>query len=702
MINKLYTMLIVISCCVSTVLATTMPAHRSTKLDRNTATLTAKLLLVKLRQAVGLYRIDAAELYREMQQAPAQHINAVKSRRLLEKSYINRLKNIYAAEAEQLLHDLQQRVVDKALFDKSFRQQATTLDNKNLQRNLKYVFPKIYQQARKKIYLEQRQQIVGKVFPSASEVDRLSDKELRQQLAKRIVGFQQFPVYDENLEFIQKSIIAPVIKSAQQQRDMQLKIIQVTEFDRGWLPDSFSEMIRQNLHNWIAVTRRSCKIAKVYEIFPSVEKKISQVAKTAALAKFSRYLLQLKPKIKVAELVDAMLQSPQANRTSKQSRTQLFKQLKSRTIARAITQYSAQAPIADQPALKQFLVKYASNSTSCNTSFTQVFNTNCLKIFKQARSVAITKQFKQLFPRLADLSWTPQAKAIQQYYKTNKKTYLRKPLMQPSIATEKINESQLLKETSALVKHNLNYIFANARRAIAGQDKIVETVAGKIEKSLKTPEHTGVFLQLLSTLGIGATNQPVINEAQLYNKFLKQVIKQWSASRIKLVWRPKSPRPSNINRKYLALFPDVKTKIKMLTKAMIKNHQDALKSKAAHKQNLQTVKMNFDIALIENRIVILISSPKLKTKLQFTAPADFSAYRKIDTKFFAKIAKVFELQVKQLAKSSPVKVNVAIRVHNGQIFYQFIANLRNSLRRVTEKMQSSGLDLTISDRFYKK
>jgi hypothetical protein len=96
-----------------------------------------------------------------------------------------------------------------------------------------------------------------------------------------------------------------------------------------------------------------------------------------------------------------------------------------------------------------------------------------------------------------------------------------------------------------------------------------------------------------------------------------------------------------------------------------------------------------------------MSCHSAKKEQQFSIPADFSGYQKIAAKFESKIAKVFETQVKALAKSKSVKLNVAIRVHNGQIFYQFIADLRDSLQHATEKMQSSGLDLTLSDRFYK-
>jgi hypothetical protein len=575
MIDKLCLTLIVISCFFNASAAEKI-VQGNRQLDRNTATLTAKLLLVKLRQAAGQYQVDPSSLYRKMQQTPAQYTNSTQSRLLLKQAYSKKLKNIYASQAEQLLNDLQQRTVDKKLFTRPFCQQATVLDSKNLQLNLKNVFPKIYQQARRKVYLEQRKQIVGKLFPSVTEIDSLSSRELRQRLVLRIVKFQKFPVYEENFEFIRKSIIDPVIKNALQQRAMQLKIIRMTKLDNEWLPAGFSTMIKQNLSNLIAVTRRSDKATKVYGIFPSVEKKIPEVAKSAALDKFACYLLQVQPQVEQKELVATILKSPKANRTANQSLGIFLEKFKEQTISTAVNQYIINAPVTTQPQLREFLINNVKTSKSCNASLMKVFNSKCLKLFYAARATAAARQFNELFPRLADLSWTPAAEAIQQYYKTNKKTFLRKPLNQPGIAEGKIDQQQLLSETSALVRDNIGYIFSNGRRALAGQYKIVKSTAEEIEQTLKSPGKTGPLAQLLSVVGLGSDNASVINEEQLYAKFLQQVTEQWTTSRIKLTWLVQTAKPANVHSKYQSLFPEVKIRIRMLTKAMIKNQLDAL------------------------------------------------------------------------------------------------------------------------------
>ncbi len=706
MINKLLLCFIVATSYFSTTSALdNKDIQGRRKLDRKTATLTAKLLISKLQQATAQYTVDPINLYNEIKKAPAKHIYVAKSRKLLAKEYSQMLKDTYKQQASQILTDIEARLGSTALFDKTFRTKSCKLDYKNIKKNLQLIFPATYNRARAKIYLEQRQKIIGKIYPTATEFDTIARKALLAQLEKRVIQAQNFAVFEENFTFIRQSIIAPVIKNAEQQRKLQLRATQLTNFSQQFLPSEFELVIKKNVDNTIALLRKSKRQHKVYTLFPSVKQAIPKVAKQAALNKFARYLLEVKPHITEAELVKPILNSPAQYRTAQQSQVLVFKLMESRLFPKVIDQYSKQAPTKQQLELKNFLNKNRASSAVCKNALLELFKQNYATMLKQARNKVTKIQLKKSFPKLADLSWTPPAKLVQEYYKTNKKTYLANPYAMPGISETKIEKAQLLTETVNLAKHNIDYIFANARRALAGQNKIVDNTYATVAASIPTASEPGTFTRILNSLGLGSKEKTVIDEQKIYKAFLKQVTTQWEAERIKTVWLSKAPQPVNIKTKYLELFPEVKNYIKILTKAIIMDHTERKKikpqpEKKPQPEAVRKLSLTFDVDLIDSQIVVLMSSPATKTNKQFSAPNKFSDYQSNEQQFNQSIAQAFTKQVKQLAASGALNLAVTIRVHNGKIFYKIISNLRNSINQAAEKMQSAGLELIITDRLY--
>ncbi len=669
-------------------LAAVEPVDERQVMNQNTAQLSAGLLIGQLRDAFGKRGVDSEPLYQIMIKNPAKYASSEAALKLLSQDYAAQLQQSYKVDAQKLLDAVRSRYKGGAdFFPTNFVLESLQLPEQYIQENLRNVFPPAFKLAREKAASEQRLRIVGSTYPTENEVDTLSETELVKKLQEQLLQDWSNVIFDENRGFVRDSIVTPLVKEALAQKDEQLKVLSNVDISEALMPQEYEAEMNKQLLELLTRRKSNPSERKVYEIFPSVKTKMAERAKVLTVNKFISTLSHFKPDLNEEKLAAEMLKSPSLHITPESSLETFYDAYRRQVFTRAATAYFARVPADKRSELRVFLEPNAMNDEVADQQLRPQFNKNIAPTVRQVRQLVAKAQFKKFLPELQDGNWMPPSDALAAY-KQNPKTNLPQEWRTlPGLEISASNEATLLSESRKLITDSLTAAFDLALKALGRQQELsdnVHTDLVRLFESAQSDVNLKHTVLLHEYLAIPADTP--ITEQSVAQAYKTKVLTAWNEQRVPFLWPPGVARPGNFTAMYTTLFASISAEIDQraaLLMAELKNLLPEEYGAAKNVPGLKVINCNMDVAMDDGGYTIAVSSPQSPLLRQtFTLPlsrdsVDATPYKEVQAEAVDFLSKI----ITNTPAGEKNMIQVFIRVRNGKIPYEFVADLSALTRR---------------------
>lgn len=270
--------LIAALCAIPLAAQTTKEGDGAAKLDKESRELSFLLLVQEKIDhfAAGNFPEGKAKIIEEMRRAPRSCTRRDAARKQAE--------TIFRAEMETFLTREIDRIARSTVgtIDAARRRAIGNTLHSAIGKKMKELFPVAFNEARDQLAAEERKsRIFTAIYPSGKELETFSDADLAQKLLQRFTDPAKQPVMEENLPYIQKNLILPVIAAGRKQQRLQNDLLERLRVPQTlWSAEAAEDFLRRELR--AAVKREISEEKEHFIDFPSVEQKIRLRAQNIA------------------------------------------------------------------------------------------------------------------------------------------------------------------------------------------------------------------------------------------------------------------------------------------------------------------------------------------------------------------------------------------------------------------------------------
>lgn len=661
-------------------------------MNRNTALLSANLLIEQLRAAYGQKPADSDTFFERMNREPENFIEQAKASSTLSGEYAVTLREAYRKEAQALLEQIRLRYNgDKTFFPIDFVSNAIVLPDRYVQENLRTAFPAAFKVAREKLCAQQRTKIVGSSYPSEQEVDTMSEAELVKMLEDKLNSEWRNTVFEENRSFVRDSIITPIVREAFNQRQSQMDMVKNTAIGDAVLPEEYEKELKKTLEENIARRKANPAERKVYSLFPSVAKEIPVKAKELSANKFITTLKDFLPQYDSEQIMEELINSQARYRNPARARNVFYNFFKQQTLNNALGAFLVKVPELQRRELRTFLENSVINNPVSDELLTPLFDASVMKDMDKLRLTVADAQFRKYFPSLYDYSWLPPEDVLNSFRNNRNSINIEEQWQYlPGLEIEQIEEVKLFDEARKMVTDAVNRQFTLAEKTLSMQLELTADIYTQIMKQFENGQQQSSEFDYAGELrrGLNMPQSEAINVDSIAKAYVAKVTLEWNNMKDKYLWSGMAVRPAGYEELYTGLFSMVRENIILRSRALFNELEIVLPTEYGSGRNMPGLKIincNVEVNLTEDGFLVKVASPQNPLMRQlFTLPlganpASYSAESL--QKFRDEIVAFLMSLIEASPKDESNMIQVFIRVDSDLVPYSFVAQLRNQIRQ---------------------
>ena len=492
--------------------------------------LTAQLLVNEIRKNIKTSASDVEFLYREMNSNMKMHQNPQDSRAICRKITEDHLLKKYNREVVNILDKLDADKPEdiKSWFDQKEREKLLNTDMA-IQENINKYFDSTFRTVRSKVCKEQITRLIGDVCPTEEEVETVSRNQLRERLLEQVIKKQKEPVFVENKPLLSKNVIDPILDDADKQRREQLRIVEKSTGGNMITPadiQTFTENELREYREALQKLRGSKKIAgKIYDIFPSVKKKIRPRSEQMAVKKFSRSLLYPSFPVSQQNLHNLIKNNLPRHIHTEESRRLCLDYFRQDIQKKVVEKYARTVSEPKRSGFRIFLKQLIADNDECRKAFVKLIERSLYSNFKKARQDISKEQFGKFFSPLASNSWRPGCDKIDSFYN---KLYITipQPLSMEGISSGSFDSSILLGETRAMVAEAEKKQIGEGLDALRKQMHIVDELEVQVKRELEKSSFLPTVEELIKLFTSEVKSKwSFVTLAEKYEKLFPRTLK---------------------------------------------------------------------------------------------------------------------------------------------------------------------------------
>lgn len=705
-------MIRIVVCCLLLLGAVRLPcfgaeetASAGSRLDRETALLSAKLLLSQLQDTVSGQAADANAFYETMKQDPAKFVFLKTAREQLLQQHNTALQKAYRDEVDALLASISasQPAGSAALFDPAFVDQAKVLPPEAVQKNVEQQFEPAFQQARQRLVEEQRAGLVSMVFPSESEVDQYKQADLVKLMEQRLLEAAGKNILEENRPFVRDTLVTPLVEDALAQRQWQKDFINGAASSEPTTVNEFRTYLEKALAAAVEERREAEPNRKFYQLFPSLLPGVTSRAQALTLDKFFKHLTEYVLPLQLEDVKEAMQFAPDNFKTDESSRQTLYQRFRSRTLENAINRYCSLLSGAPHAELVHFLEATVPTAPAADEILNQYYDANIQPAVRDLRKQIIADQFKLFFPNLHNNTFRPTEQQLLEFRREGPEATLYN-LNAFDLGNGMVDFKRLFDETIKQAQDQMLQLFTTADTALTTQDRLLEDSYNRLNQKVlellpkQDPQQLGNAIQEILNVPSAdrVSSSDRFTESFLYNAYVKMLESEWQKIRLATLWPDAATRPADAATRYHQLFDVVKQDIALRTQALLRDLRDPDAAREAANPNANQLTATYTIDVSGRDIVVSAGLMPSGAKRFFRCPVTRD-YLKQEADTVSKAAVWLGNLLQDLPTDRESRLQVVIQVRNGRIYYQFIARLRNKIEEVMRKLDNPMLRLEIRD-----
>ena len=600
------------------------------KLNAEARNLSARLLLGELNREFSTRPVDADLLYRTMREQPRRCTRREDALQLTRTAWQNALREQYRRRAAELLKDLH---LDS----------TAELPDAVARRNLAERFPAAFDQARKQLCREEQERLREEIYPSEQEVEAHSDPELLKLLTERFNARREIPLLEENLPFLQRERLTPVIRDARRQAARQLELVAALVPPPGAEAPQLAALYREQLNRELKKLQPAPGCTKVYGWFPATERALQARVAAFPQEQLERELREANLAIpSPADFRNQLERNPAASRTPEQGR----QQAESAWCAQALTDVLKtsrsklnRAAAEAHPPVGKILRERFHNEVEPN--------------YRQGRQQAVAEEWSDRFPTLADGSWLPDAEAVEN-------AYLRDQIPKPETWFPILPE--VFSENAEAARKAVADAFREGSAALALQLETVNQLYDRLLRELRAQQAAGDSFgaRLAAWFGFEESELSPEQVEELYTRRVLQTYRETPAA---------ARRPE--------LFPAAEREIQIKTRALLmelaKPRPAVTESRSEPDAPDEPPPLRLEWTLDSDGQSITLYDPEFRVSGS-AAPEAYAATER-------KILDAAATEIRRRRAAAPdAQVELLLRVRNGAIRYQLVALLRRTLQ----------------------
>ena len=413
------------------------------------------------------------------------------------------------------------------------------------------LFPAAFERERREAVEAQARRIVASTRPDEAEFEAKSEDDLRATMITKILAGQQTPVFDENIAYISRQIVEPVIASGKAERKRQKEYLMRARAESA-APSRLTRELEEKLAKNVSDRAKKADVAQAWGVFPSVisqelPKAVSRRTLGRLIAEIDAVRLEITP----AAVLAAISRDPSSHRRRSESE-RIFASEYSKTILEtALAKAIEQASPSEREEIGAFL-KENLGSESVVKAKDQTLNRELSTKWRKAREEASVLQASAVWPLLEDGSWYPCAELADSVvarsdYAAAVRNWQKLSGMEALSAVDRAGD--VMDETLERAGGHVAKAFELARAAIAAQNEILDRV------------HLALAVEFKSN-----GEKPSVKT--IAARLSAATIEQWSQERERTLW-PDGAKPANADEQHAKLFPSVLRKIELLAKSIL-------------------------------------------------------------------------------------------------------------------------------------
>ena len=461
-------------------------------------------------------------------------------------------REYYFAKARELFAHEAGEVRRRLSLDDSVAFEFTEKDAEALET----LFPKVFERERGEAVSEQARRIVASTRPSEAEFDSKDDGALRAAMVERIAGEQSSPVFEENIAYISANIVDPVIKSARAECRRQSEYLMRAKSD-ALAPSKLAEDLKARLEANVERRLKTEDVSEAWGIFPSViTDALPAAVEKRVLDRLEGCISEVRLEVSADAVAKAVLSDPGKHVTARESEKVFAGIYGAQVLSNSVAAMIASAAEGEREELKEFLGRHLADGR-VSGAVGKLVRREVMPKWKAAREVVAERMAKSVWPELEDGTWTPPAELADELL-------ARSDFAKALRSWREIGELKALatagggkpvmEEAALRADKRIASAFELARSAIAGQNRIVESVHGHVLEAARSKKN-GFF-----------SKTPALGD--IVAMLTEATEEKWGEERCRTLW-PAGNEPKNADEQHVSLYPSVRRKIELVARKIL-------------------------------------------------------------------------------------------------------------------------------------
>ncbi|MBR2356065.1 MAG: hypothetical protein IKA69_06785 [Kiritimatiellae bacterium] len=468
--------------------------------------------------------------------------------------YVKSAEDAYAAE----MSDVARRL---SLPD-DFRVELSERDRRGVEER----FRRAFDEERREAVAAQAKGIVAATRPGEEEFESKDEDTLRREMAERIAKGQKTPVFEENLSYISKKMVDPVIAAAKAERKRQNEYLMRVRSD-AVVPSKLAADIESRLRANVEERAKKADAANAWGVFPSVlSQGVPDAVERRILNRFAERIDEVRLDVTADEVANTVAGDPAAHAKASESEKLFVVAYSAKAISEAMELALSEVLGQDREELRGFLSARL-QSGAVTKAVERLVRKEVMPKWREARAEAARKLAETTWPTLCDRTWYPPAEladetAARSDYSQAVRDWREVKGMESLAAAD--GGRPVMEEAEAKADERVAAAFDLARSAIAAQNEIVESShAGVLAESRarkdsfwrRTPD-----LKAIAAMLTAATED------------------KWAERRISTLWSD-GELPANADEQHAGLFPSVRRKIELMARMILEEMNEPVEQK---------------------------------------------------------------------------------------------------------------------------
>ena len=458
--------------------------------------------------------------------------------------------------------------------------------------------------------------IAGTVRPSEADFETKDEAALRKEMTAKVAAQQKGGVFEENLGYISKTVVDPVIASARAEMKRQRDYLMRTRCE-AYAPSLLAKELEANLRKNVEERRaKESDPSKAWGVFPkTLAEGIPEATARRTLERVTRCADDVPVRVDAADISAAIAKDPKLHRKAADSEKAFRGAFEKAVLDGALARAEREAPEPERKEFAAYVRAHAGEAAIGKVVEARV-RRELIPELRKVREEIARADFAHGWPQLANGTWYPDAEladtvaARSDYQKAVGGWRKMAELSDLSLRGAK---AVRLVETDALADKAVAGAFDRARDAIAAQNAILTAAEPEVLGEAKdrkasfwrrTPDYKKI-MELLT----------------------EAVEDRWDEARVETLWPDAGTRPENAEDQHAAIFPSVRKRIELIAKSILEEMEKPENPSESDQQTEDPLTMfSITVAREGDRVKVKLDQGK-STVAEKTAKARMSDYQ---------------------------------------------------------------------------